>query len=1088
MFNCGILLLIALVGLVAPGCSQEAKLARHLANANEYYASGSYDKAELEYKNVLQLSAQNSEALKRLGFIYADQGRLARADYFLSQARRRNTNDLEVRMRLANVFLGTGRNKEAREEALYVLGRSVEYPEASQVLALSANTTNLLLETRQRLQQIQQRVGDKGHLQVALGILWLRQKDFKAAETAFQKALALEPKSVEAMAGLSSVCWGLNDLAAAERYFKQAASLSPVRSGKALNYALFKLGTGAAPEARKMLDEIARQAPDYLPAQRILAALAIGDRKLDECSRIARGILTQEPTDYEAMLLLSRIKIAQGKPAEAIPLLTRLSGMYTNSAPAWYQLGVAYLANNEPVKGVPLLRQAIKLDTNLVEAVLVLAQQDIRRGDVATAITSLNQAIKRQPPVGAAYMLLANAYRVAGAPDQALAVYQQALGLFPKEPEPAVQMGFVLLSANRTDEARKAFEKAAEIAPNNFKVQEVLVNLELAENKFPAALQRVNLLREKDPQGVNPLLLLGRIFLAQTNYPQAEKALNQALALAPESRGAYLMLADIYDATHREQEALAKLQSGIAKNRNDWPALMMMASIQDRLKDFSAAAKSYEQALAVNATNLMIVNNLAYLYSERLNQPDKALQMAQKAQLLAPENPAVADTAGWILARRGEYARALVLLQESAEKLPAYPEAQYHLAMTHYMLGEEAPARLAFERALQSKQDFPGRAESERRLAFLKLDANAVDLKTLQDWEKRTADLPGNPSGDPVVLARLMLQRVSPFLTTYFVLFWGFFGCGFVLGEFDGFCPGNLENLSDGDGAALFDVVGAFDVLDAGTVGPGNSCQGIASFNPMIDNGPACAIFLSGQRVDPGDLGDPGRPGVSRQFGDRDFVEFREQQGILSLGNFQTVGGIGEEGRLMSGSQESFSRKAALPGQFLRRRWAGCPAGHSARKSPWIEEVDLYPDAAVSFREGSRRRPFADVRTGTHNIQDAFGDQEYPEVSLPPATSASFIVIKIRDRLCQGPQGPPPGPAFASSRTLQSQRLRGWLDRDHRAGHPRARRNVIGWKCCESGISGRGFSWLLVGGDADRPRYRRTHEKSKKQTRQQKAV
>lgn len=754
-FNHGILFLMALIGLVTPGCSQEAKLSRHLAKANEYFASGSYEKAELEYKNVLQLSAQNQLAMKRLGIIYADQGRLARADFFLSHARRLNTNDLDVRVRLASVFLGTGRNQEARAEALYVLGRTVEYPEASQALALSANTTNLLLDTRQRLLQIQQRVGDKGHLQVALGILSLRQKDFKAAETAFQKALALDPKSVEAITGLSSVYWGLNDLAKAEQYLKQAASLTPVRSGKPLNYALFKLGTGATSEARKMLDEIARQAPDYLPAQRILASLAWSDRKFDECSRIARGILTHEPIDFEAMLLLSRIKMVQGKPSEAVAMLTRLSGLYTNSAQAYYQLGVAYLGNNEQGKALPLLRQASQIDTNLVEPILLLAQQDIRRGDTAAAIAALSQVIKRQPPVGVAYMLLADAYLAGGSRKDALAIYTNLMTLFPKDPQPAIQMGFVLLNARRTGEARKAFEKAVEIAPGSFAAQEMLVNLELVDKNFAAAMQRVKALRGKDPQGVNPMLLEGRVFLAQTNYPQAEAVLNKAIELAPESRSAYLMLADVYVVTHREQEALAKLQSGVSKNNNDWPALMMMASIQDRLKNYPEAAKAYERALASNATNLVIVNNLAYLYSEKLNQPEKAQQMIQKAQILAPENPSVADTAGWILSKRGEYARALVLLQESAEKLSADPEAQYHLAMTHYMLGEEVPAQQALERALLSKQDFPGRAESERRLAFLKLEADAVDLKTLQEWESRTAELPGNPSGDPVVLARL---------------------------------------------------------------------------------------------------------------------------------------------------------------------------------------------------------------------------------------------------------------------------------------------------------------------------------------------
>ena len=84
------------------------------------------------------------------------------------------------------------------------------------------------------------------------------------------------------------------------------------------------------------------------------------------------------------------------------------------------------------------------------------------------------------------------------------------------------------------------------------------------------------------------------------------------------------------------------------------------------------------------------MNNLACLYSEHLGQLEKGYQLARKVRDLAPTDPSVADTLGWILYHKGEYSPALNLLRESAAKLTAQPEVQYHLGMTHYMMGDEA--------------------------------------------------------------------------------------------------------------------------------------------------------------------------------------------------------------------------------------------------------------------------------------------------------------------------------------------------------------------------------------------------------------
>ena len=77
--------------------------------------------------------------------------------------------------------------------------------------------------------------------------------------------------------------------------------------------------------------------------------------------------------------------------------------------------------------------------------------------------------------------------------------------------------------------------------------------------------------------------------------------------------------------------------------------------------------------LALSPRFAPAANNLAWILSEHGGDKDKALALAQTAKELAPEDPQVSDTLGWIFYRRGVHQRALALLKDSAAKLPASP-------------------------------------------------------------------------------------------------------------------------------------------------------------------------------------------------------------------------------------------------------------------------------------------------------------------------------------------------------------------------------------------------------------------------------
>lgn len=741
----------ALIFAGASGCSKAAKKARVLAQADRDFQSQKYDKAEIEYLNALRIPPLSAMAVRQVGIIYFEQNRLSEAYPFLLQARGLEPENIEVRVRLGSIYLLQGKFKEAREEAMGVLTKERGNEKALLLLASSATNASEIQATSRRIQKLQQEDKDKPGYHLAFGSLYLRQRDAAKAEVEFKKALSLDPKSDAAHVALGNLYWIQNDLKRAEQEFKTAADASPWRSSKRIKYVDFQLKTGKTAEAKKALDEITRQAPDYLPATIFQMQLALAERRYDDCAALVKKILSRDPTNYDALSVNGNIYLAKGEGDNARKEFERLNTIYSGKIPSVHQhLALAYLMNNDMAKAMASLNQAVTLNPDFPEAALLLAELNIRKGVPAVAIPLLAKVTKQHPQMVGAHLLLATAYLGQGNNDEAIAVYRKMMTLFPTDPQPPMLKGVVLMQGGKFKEARRAFENSVDISADYLPAVEQLVTLDLIEKDSNGALVRVQKQIQQKPTAAEPWLLLARTQMAQGKKAEAEASLQKCLSLDPGLRPAYFLLVQLYLESNRQQEALTKLAKLIEKT-NDTTALMQMGQIHEGSKNFALARDTYEKALAVNPRFSPALNNLAYLYSEHFGQNDKAYEMAQRARQLLPEDPYVADTLGWVLFKRGDYSRALSVLKESAGSLPGQAEAQYHVGMTYYMLGEETLARLALEKAVQSKDEFPGKEEARQRLAVLAIDDKDASGTVLATLEKRVRDQPR----DVVTLSRL---------------------------------------------------------------------------------------------------------------------------------------------------------------------------------------------------------------------------------------------------------------------------------------------------------------------------------------------
>jgi tetratricopeptide (TPR) repeat protein len=742
----------ALLFFSATGCSK-FRTARHIGRGATYYAAGQYPSAELEYLNVLRLQPENAVATGRLGMIYFQQGRPQRAYSLLIKARDLSPENLEVRMNLALYYLGTGQIKDAWTEVNFVLDHDPLFEHAARVLAETATSPQQFEEAHQRLERIPAPGNHSESVLVGLGTLALRQNRPADAAAKFKEAQTVDPKSSEVAAALGNLALLQHDQPEAEREFFLAAKLSAPRSTFLLLYPNLELRTGHLEEARHALEPVIQATPDFVPAMMMSAQLAAMQKRFGDSETLVNQILASNPTSYDALVLQGKLKLEKGDNAEAIKIFENTQNLYPKLPEVRYRLAQAYIADGDLEKGTASLSQALAINPAYSEAELLLAEIQIKKGDRGSAIAILKRAIQQHPEFRQGQLLLADCYRSQGDPDSALAVYVTLAKAYPKDPYLWLNQGIILEQQSRLDEARRQFEQSLQVSPDYLPAVDQLVQLDLAEKKFTAARSRVDAEIAKFPKLAGPRILLAELNLRQSKIADAEAALKKAIQLQPDAIGAYQVLAQLYIQQNQQLKALADLQAEALIRPRDVGTIMEIGMIQQLQKNYSQAREAYEKILAINPKFGPALNNLAYLYSENFNLLDQAYDTATKASLAAPQEPHAADTLGWILYKKHQYARALSVLQPVAPNLPLEAEVQFHLGMAHYMMGQEAAAAAALRRALQLNPDFSGANTARERLAVLAIKAGQPGNDARAELERIVALRPD----DPIALARLGL-------------------------------------------------------------------------------------------------------------------------------------------------------------------------------------------------------------------------------------------------------------------------------------------------------------------------------------------
>ncbi len=429
------------------------------------------------------------------------------------------------------------------------------------------------------------------------------------------------------------------------------------------------LSGGHFDEAKTTLLSALKISPNDLSANSGLAALALGARDLEGAKNHYLNALKGNPGSLVTLINLSRVQSLQGLSMDMVKTLERAIELENPSWQPYLALGRFHLNSGAPKKATLLIEKARLPYRNNPQALILFTESLLADKQFNRALRYTEELIKNNPTNSHYLFLSSKAYA----------------GLKQQE-----------IQESRLIEALK-------LNPNHISARANYIELLLRKHDIENAKKQFSLLKDKK---INPLdldKLEGQISHMSGDYPTAILAYKNVFN-GEETNIHLLWLEEALWSNGDFKKSLLLLQEWLNEYPEDQLALQQYGSRLITSKQNIQAADTYNKLLSLHPSNLLALNNLAWLLRDTdLNQ---ALIHAEKAYSLAPTNVDIMDTLALLL-KDIQPARSLNLITEVVEKQPRNPSYLYHKALILIQSGDQNRARDILQTLQNNGRDFP---------------------------------------------------------------------------------------------------------------------------------------------------------------------------------------------------------------------------------------------------------------------------------------------------------------------------------------------------------------------------------------------
>lgn len=661
-------------------------LPRHLlvnyTRALILFRQSKFREALAAVQQALQVAPKHAPSLLLIGAVNYSLRSYNQAEGQLSAFVRDYPANLTARKLLSATLIELKRGKEAAAVIEPLVGNNVQ---DWVVLALAGSASMGAGDADKATEMMEKAVGadpKNAQLRSRLGMSYLAKGDTARAIGELEEAVQLD-----STVGRSNAVLVITYLRNRE-YDKAMEALARFEAKNPKAPVIHQLrgmvfaAKGDVAAARKSYQMALSMQPKYFPAAASLAASYLRENNSAAARQVYEDLLAKDKDNLPALMALAKLRALSNDHPAAVELLERARRAHPNAVLPRIQLGTYFLQTGQAQKAASVAVEAEKVAPQDPAVLELVGSAQLATGEASSAALTFTTLSRLRP-------------------DSVVA--QSGLG-------------FASMRLKQYKQAVDYFRQALRLKPRDYELTVALTEALRSDKNYDQAIQSARELARLRPSAPAGRMLEGDVLYEQARYGEARRLYESALELG--KTGELVLRA--YQAQARAGDskgAVARLEQWVRENPTDALPRSTLGEAMLSAGNYKAAAEHFQVLVERSGQNAFYLNNLAVAF-DQLKDP-RALEMAERALKVAPANPLVLDTYGWILVSRDRAKEAIPYLDQAIAQLPGIPEVRYHLGAALAKAGEQGRAKRELERALAAGKPFPGINEAKSLLARL---------------------------------------------------------------------------------------------------------------------------------------------------------------------------------------------------------------------------------------------------------------------------------------------------------------------------------------------------------------------------------
>lgn len=470
--------------------------------------------------------------------------------------------------------------------------------------------------------------------------------------------------------------------------------------------------------------------PESLPALRyqvqILGALG---RAAEAAEPVGTWLSRSPPAERPGILAaLPRIFVRGNEAAAAARMIEQALQPHV-AAPATREaalvaIGRSWLLAGDDDKALARAREAAQASTAPIGAALLGLELMGRRPAAEDLVRAQLQSAQAEPALRLAYArALIRQQRLAEAADQLGQVSRQQ----PDSAETWITLGAVELELRRPQQAEAALQRFLALAPQAAagedeaaqRVAQVRLMLaQAAEMRGDFAAAEAELAAVAGRASATDVQTRRAALLVRQGRWEQARELVRALPADTPTQARSRAVAEAQLLRDARQWALAHevLSAEVARYPNDVDLLYELAMMAEKTGRLDEMERLLRRVMMIKPDHQHAYNALGYSLADRGLRLDEARELILKALALAPGDPFITDSLGWVEFRQGRHEEALRLLRQAFVARPD-TEIAAHLGEVLWVLGQRDEARRIWEEGRQRDPENDVLRETLKRFA-----------------------------------------------------------------------------------------------------------------------------------------------------------------------------------------------------------------------------------------------------------------------------------------------------------------------------------------------------------------------------------